>query len=322
MPEYIISLNFIKVSDVRGDIYPTIEDVFILINKHTPIPKYILDCANLDFAAMNAATMNAATMNAATMNAATAMNATATATAMNATTMNAATTTKNYYRLIIDQFRHCVKREYKPYLSDAMRPRDPNISLDKMCDKIMEDSILLFQYIIDGNDLFHYMKFINNTVWIKFDRDKKGNKIAKKPFYAYVQYILTGENDWTSNVKLIQLYKTTCGEKTTPQEGEKTTPQEGEKTDMKDRKHIPQKIRQDLWEQYYGENYNSLCLICKKKISIINFEVGHIISVADGGTDTIDNLKPICRDCNRSMGTTHMDEYIEKYRKVFFNPDL
>jgi hypothetical protein len=146
MPEYIISLNFIKISDVRGDIYPSLEDVFILINKYTPIPKYILDCASAflpNFASSNAASLPQPKPEL------------------------------NYYKLIIDQFRTYMKKEYKSYLSEAVRPRDPNISLDKMCDKIMEDSIILFQYIKDGAELFNYMKYINNTIWVKFDPEKK-----------------------------------------------------------------------------------------------------------------------------------------------------
>jgi len=287
MPEYIISLNFIKISDERSDIYPTLEDVFILINKYTPIPKYILDCASMPTSESNS----------------------------------------NYYKLIIDQFRNYIKKEYKSYLSEAAKPREPNISLDKMCDKIMDDSIILFQYIKDGAELFNYMKYINNTIWIKFDPEKKGNKVLNKPLYAYVQYILNAENDWTSNVKLIQEYKNSIhkenDEKTNNEKtnSEKTNSEKAnnEHTERKanngsmERKTIPQKIRQDLWKQYYGENYNSLCLICKQHISTTNFEVGHIISVANGGPDFINNLRPICRDCNRSMGTENMDEYKKKY---------
>jgi hypothetical protein len=205
-----------------------------------------------------------------------------------------------------------------------VRPRDPNISLDKMCDKIMEDSIILFQYIKDGTELFNYMKYINNTIWTKFDPEKKGNKVLNKPLYAYVQYILNAENDWTSNPKLIQDFILTNSAELNsatnilePNLVESATnilePNSVESAKKIERKHIPQKIRQDLWKQYYGENYNALCLICKQQISINVFEAGHIISSADGGGDNIDNLRPICRDCNRSMGTTNMDYYIEKY---------
>ena len=42
--------------------------------------------------------------------------------------------------------------------------------------------------------------------------------------------------------------------------------------------------------------------VCNKKIDIMNFEVGHKISVFNNGTDNIDNLEPICRGCNLSMG--------------------
>jgi hypothetical protein len=301
MPEYIISLNFIKISDIRGDIYPSLEDVFILINKYTPIPKYILDCASSNL-----------------------INAEGEKCTLSSNSISSKKLELNYYKLIIDQFRTYMKKEYKPYLSEAVRPRDPNISLDKMCDKIMNDSIILFQYIKDGTELFNYMKYINNKIWTKFDPEKKGNKVINKPLYAYVQYILNAENDWTSNIKLIQDFISTMETATTTTETAitaatattettATVPDTPVLVESTKRKHIPQKVRQDLWKKYYGENYNALCLICKQQISINIFEAGHIISAADGGGDNIDNLRPICRDCNRSMGTKNMDYYIEKY---------
>lgn len=40
-----------------------------------------------------------------------------------------------------------------------------------------------------------------------------------------------------------------------------------------------------------------------------DWEAGHIMSVKEGGTDTLDNLRPICKSCNRSMGTENMDAF-------------
>jgi len=36
---------------------------------------------------------------------------------------------------------------------------------------------------------------------------------------------------------------------------------------------------------------------------ITTFHTGHIVAVADGGSNHIDNLEPICSSCNYSMGT-------------------
>lgn len=59
---------------------------------------------------------------------------------------------------------------------------------------------------------------------------------------------------------------------------------------------------------------DSICQCCKvEPISIKNFDCGHITSKKNGEGVSIDNLKPICRLCNSSMGTMNMQEFINKY---------
>ena len=45
-------------------------------------------------------------------------------------------------------------------------------------------------------------------------------------------------------------------------------------------------------------------------ININEWHCGHILSRKESGTRKPENLRPVCRDCNLNMGTTHMDEYI------------
>ena len=55
-------------------------------------------------------------------------------------------------------------------------------------------------------------------------------------------------------------------------------------------------------------------MCCKSsKISQLNFHCGHIISDKKGGEITVDNLRPICNQCNSSMGTMNMNEFIKKH---------
>ena len=49
-------------------------------------------------------------------------------------------------------------------------------------------------------------------------------------------------------------------------------------------------------------------------ISISNFECGHIKSEKDGGEVNIDNLRPICGNCNKSIGTKNMDDFMTQYK--------
>jgi hypothetical protein len=85
---------------------------------------------------------------------------------------------------------------------------------------------------------------------------------------------------------------------------------------IKVRKNIPKKIRQLVWNNYFGEEFGvGKCYCCKHtKINQMEFSCGHIISVANGGQTTPENLAPICQLCNNSMGTQNMHEFMETYK--------
>ena len=78
---------------------------------------------------------------------------------------------------------------------------------------------------------------------------------------------------------------------------------------------LPQKVRIDSWNTYIGEDIGSvLCICCNvSKITQTTFHAGHIIPKSKGGSNTIDNIMPICPQCNGSMMTQNMEEYIKKY---------
>jgi len=78
---------------------------------------------------------------------------------------------------------------------------------------------------------------------------------------------------------------------------------------------IPKKVKQLVWNTYIGEEKGvSQCFCCNTtKISQMDFVCGHVQSEANGGSISVDNLKPICGLCNSSMGTTNMDEFMEAH---------
>ena len=87
------------------------------------------------------------------------------------------------------------------------------------------------------------------------------------------------------------------------------------KIEKKGKKKIPKAVKTHVWNLYIGSHINEhRCLCCKKAlIKITDFETGHVISEAEGGTMEISNLRPICSVCNYSMGTMNMIEYVKKY---------
>jgi 5-methylcytosine-specific restriction endonuclease McrA len=74
-----------------------------------------------------------------------------------------------------------------------------------------------------------------------------------------------------------------------------------------------------VWNKYIGADlFQHNCFCCKRnRITVTDYESGHVQSVATGGSDELDNLRPICRQCNRSMGTMHMRDYVLQYGLLF-----
>ena len=78
---------------------------------------------------------------------------------------------------------------------------------------------------------------------------------------------------------------------------------------------IPSKVRMDVWATYVGDDIAKHKCICCKRVTIkqTDFEVGHVLSEAQGGTLEINNLRPICSVCNKSMGSRNMFDFLKTY---------
>ena len=78
---------------------------------------------------------------------------------------------------------------------------------------------------------------------------------------------------------------------------------------------IPEKIhdnvnREKVWMTYMGRQVWGKCFCCElRDITPFHFEAGHVQSKAMGGSDDIENLRPICSPCNKNMGTENLFEY-------------
>lgn len=87
------------------------------------------------------------------------------------------------------------------------------------------------------------------------------------------------------------------------------------KTKINKKESIPKTVRNSVWNRHIGAKKGTGdCYVgCGEQISKGNFECGHIIAEKCGGTTSMDNLRPICSLCNKSMGTNNMNEFMEKY---------
>jgi len=105
---------------------------------------------------------------------------------------------------------------------------------------------------------------------------------------------------------------------TNPSVNNATIPTSKEKKDPTDepvkkrKKTISATIKKLVWNTNIGEDIGkSKCLCCKSTdITQMSFNCGHVIAEANGGETIVSNLKPICQNCNSSMGTRNMNEFM------------
>ena len=83
------------------------------------------------------------------------------------------------------------------------------------------------------------------------------------------------------------------------------------------KKTIPKAMKRLVWNTYIGDEVGkALCTCCNHVyIHQIEFHCGHVISEAQGGKITLDNLRPICAQCNLSMRTMNMDEFKKMFER-------
>lgn len=80
------------------------------------------------------------------------------------------------------------------------------------------------------------------------------------------------------------------------------------------RKKIPKALREHVWIVYCGEKFKHKCIVtwCENIITPFNFDVGHNVPVSKGGENNLNNLRPICSNCNKSMSDTYTIEEFSK----------
>ena len=77
------------------------------------------------------------------------------------------------------------------------------------------------------------------------------------------------------------------------------------------KKAVPKIVRDLAWSKWIGEDVaKAKCFCCGvNEIRMNAFHCGHIIAEVNGGTPTVDNLRPICPACNLSMGTENLEDF-------------
>lgn len=78
-------------------------------------------------------------------------------------------------------------------------------------------------------------------------------------------------------------------------------------------KRIPKNVRETVWQIYNPNSLSGKCYCCGRTITHDIFEIGHDKAISKGGSNKIPNLRPICKQCNSSMGTMSIEEFKEQW---------
>jgi 5-methylcytosine-specific restriction endonuclease McrA len=91
---------------------------------------------------------------------------------------------------------------------------------------------------------------------------------------------------------------------------------EKEVAKKKKKKPIAATVKRLVWNTNIGEDIGkSKCMCCNSTdITQMSFNCGHIVAEANGGDSIVSNLKPICQNCNSSMGTKNMEDFMKSLK--------
>lgn len=91
---------------------------------------------------------------------------------------------------------------------------------------------------------------------------------------------------------------------------------EKEGVKKKKKKPIAATVKRLVWNTNIGEDIGkSKCMCCNSTdITQLSFNCGHIVAEANGGDSIVSNLKPICQNCNSSMGTKNMEDFMKSLK--------
>ena len=198
-------------------------------------------------------------------------------------------------------------KKYKKYFSRSIHPHKPNLNSEKIGTDLKNSGIVKRLNLTDSDLLIELLENLNafygrhiNEKCIEWGITPS----VKNKFDEVTPCFYLGA--WDPR----QFLHTILVSQITGQDFR----QMKHKIIRNERKNIPYSLRINIWNTYIGKSIREgKCYVCDEDINLEAFECGHNISVHNGGKNTIQNLRPICGMCNKSMGSVNMDDWIEMY---------
>lgn len=80
------------------------------------------------------------------------------------------------------------------------------------------------------------------------------------------------------------------------------------------RRKLTKAERREVYDKMNGH-----CTYCGSELTMENMTADHIVPLANGGGDTIDNMMPACRSCNHYKSTMTLERFrdaVERFPSV------
>jgi hypothetical protein len=187
------------------------------------------------------------------------------------------------------------KDKFASYWKESANPICLNVNREQIRTRMESLGILKRKHtevIAELEKMLSYFKAQDVSVWIRWGfklDDKKLAKLKQDGFYFGIfrnyEWMARMFSDTTDHFSLEEK-----------------------------RKHIPKKMRHDVWDKRFSGKTDGVCFCCDDGITIHQFHCGHIMSVHDGGKNEVSNMEAVCVRCNLDMSTMDMHVYKTKFK--------
>jgi hypothetical protein len=213
-----------------------------------------------------------------------------------------------FTKKIIEELKKTMKDKYKKSYSERIKKDSHIMSIDEFMDEIIKlkafcdwpnDNVQSCEKFIDD------LEKCNKKFWKDVQYLETMNRIDKEDLYYSDELNILNQNEKNCMFMKNNNFRKYFVEYL---EGDEIESHHNYKNM---RSSISSKLRGDVWRKQFKAKKIGTCPIfdCKTKIERDNFECGHIVSVKNDGTSVLENLLPICHDCNKKMSSMNINEY-------------
>jgi hypothetical protein len=192
-------------------------------------------------------------------------------------------------RLSIDEYKaikelcNWMAATWPKNISKAKNPRVPNISLEAMGEVFIKNKTITRLCVTSGRGLIALVARLNDYYGQNTARFKDWG-VEVRPGGLYL-----------SSWRVFEWVERLGVDPTTIEHYSATR-----------RVKITKKLRMAVWASPMA---TQPCYCCGHEITMLSFQCGHVIPLCNGGPTTCENLRPICEQCNKDMGTMNLLEY-------------